>query len=123
MTVLADTVTIEPSGGIFGYRGCEVYTYTRSQGDEGWMIVAEYLDRRVSIVPVDGGPLRQPVIAALEECWRKRRWPFRAVLLRAHDEAVAARKAAEYFERIDEHVYGIDPRAVADQVGSARWRC
>lgn len=114
MTIrLADTVTVEPSGATFGYRGCEVYTFTRSQGDDGWMIVAEYLDRRMVVVPVlSAEPLRQPVIEALSHCWWGRRYPFRAVLLRAHDEAAAVRKAQAYLERVDEHVYGLDPRAV-----------
>lgn len=86
------------------------------------MVVCEYLDGKLATAPVEcDQPLRQPILRALDACWGRRRWPFRAVLLRAHDEADAVRKAQVYIQRVDEHVYGLDPRAVPERVGSRSW--
>lgn len=106
----ADRVTVEPSGGIFSVDGCEVYTFTRSRGTDGWMIVAEYLDGRMVVVPVlCDEPLRQPVVKAVQQCFWRDRHPFRAVLLRDHDEDLAVVKAQQYLLRVDDHLYGITP--------------
>lgn len=93
-----------PSGGMFCVGRCEVYTWTRSRGAQ-WMIVAQKLNRQCAITHIDE-PTRVPVVDAVSRMGSTFR-PFRAVLLRADDEGDAVVKALDYFQRVDEHVFGI----------------
>lgn len=99
-----EATALPPSGGMFNVGRCEVYPWTRSRGRR-WMIVAQELSRHVAVTGIDE-PTRRPVVDALERMML-RQPAFRAVLLRADDEACAVVKALDYFRRVDQHVYGI----------------
>lgn len=106
---MLERAPLHPSGAAFSHGRCEVYTWTRSRGDAGWLVIGQYLNGQVALAAVDASePLAGPVRDAVDQLVAgPRREPFRAVLLRADDDAQAVLKALDYFARVDHHVYEV----------------